>query len=132
MAFVYEKIREEDKEWVDFGQFKGIWRNPIFSKWLVDRDNLSALILMDKGGRLGEDDYEVHACGFYKNKTYVNFTLNYQETKENGQRVGRWYEPLFSNQYESEHQKQEFLNYIREAFLVYITDVKVNKSIMDF
>jgi hypothetical protein len=126
MAFVYESIKEEDKSWVDFSRFKGLRNNKAFevysfSMWTVDREKDMALTAIDCGGRLGEDDYELWAFGFYYQGKYISFTVRYQEiNKAENSYTERWYLPYFWFDDETEEQRIEIIKVIREALIAFI------------
>ncbi len=123
MAFIYEKIREEDKEWVDFGRFKGMndeaYEFYPLGFWTVDKVQKVALIVVNSFGRPWEEGYEVNGCGFFYKGQYVNFTILKAEYKTNEHYVTKWYEPHFGFKNETEEQKLAVIKIIKEALTEY-------------
>jgi hypothetical protein len=125
MAFIYEKIREEDKEWVDFGRFKGLWHPQSgsyhFSSWTVDKERKMALVSIQSIGRLGEDAYVTEAKGFFYQGAYINFTVLYDEIDDtsSNEPIARWYNASFSFPLEVSEQENQIKELIREAMTVY-------------
>ena len=125
MAFVYEEIREEDKEWVDFGRFKGLWLPPSgtyrFSSWTVDRERMMGLVGVQSIGRLSEDPYITEAKGFFYKGSYIDFTILYDEIHDesSNQSISHWYNPDFSFPPELNVQESQIKNFIKEAIAAY-------------
>lgn len=135
MAFVYEKIRDEDKEWVDFEKFKGIWREGgPFYKWSVDREKSIGLVAIDSSGRADEEEYVFSAYGLYYRGEYLNWRLKYSRFKaDDGKCYEKWFEPT-CNIPESLRSETEFIKQVfKESFLTYqeVDTVKRN-LIIDF
>jgi hypothetical protein len=124
MAFIYEKIREEDKEWVDFGRFKGI-RNESYNPssnayWTVDRTNQMALVFVSSQGRPVEDEYVIEAGGFYYQGKFVNFTIRYNELKGIEKHyVAKWHNAHLDFTDETEEEKSQIVQKIKEALTEY-------------
>lgn len=140
MAFIYEKIREEDKEWVDFGRFKGMRNEPyaigVSSRWTLDKDAEMALVFAGSQGRIPEDDYVINACGFYYKGAYINFTIRQIKTEKSltQQNSIKWFHPCFEFTNEVEHEQQIIVNAIKEALKIYSQYSKYEKydAVFDF
>ena len=122
MTFVYEDIKEEDKKWVNFSKFKGIWNSTLgtYYSWSVDRDEEMALVGIDSGGRLGEDEYTVEAYGFYYKGHYINWTIRHTKYQdENGKTQKKWYSANIPIPDDLTSQSEIIIKSIKEAFLAY-------------
>jgi hypothetical protein len=123
MAFVYEKIRDEDKEWVDFGRFKDYRNKPYivskYSSWTVDREEKAALVIVSGNGARPEDvEYETLVCGLYMKGYYVNFDISYKDYKNpSGTYTRNWFNLAFNTV--SEEQNAEVVLTIKEALVEY-------------
>ena len=140
MAFVYEKIREEDKEWVDFGLFKGMNSEPyaigVSSRWTVDKDAGMALIFAGSQGRIPEDDYVINACGFYYKGAYINFTIRQIKTEKplTQENEIKWFNPSFEFVNQAKDEQQIVIGAIKEALKIYSQYSKYQKyeAVFDF
>ena len=129
MAFVYEKIREEDKEWVDFERFKDFKGNSFianrFTKWVVDRDNKTALIPVDSFGTQKEEGYEIWFFGFLSNQKYINLSVKHKEIKEpDNSSIQKWYDFSFEPQINTVDDL--FVQKLKEAFIAFIKRNRIN------